>query len=244
MPLLFLDEVDEVMGRHPLWSSRRPAPIWFRRTDYLVDWGGPSRPTGPLDEAVREVVEERLGRRPAGRVAVLAHVRTWGWLFNPISLYYCFGPDGRDVDAVAVEVTSTPWKDRHVYALDGGAGEHRFAKAMHVSPFMGMDHDYVMSSSVPGETVSVRLGNRRGGARVFDAALELRRLEPTRRELGRLVWRRPLQTYGVSAAIYRQALTLARRGAAFHPHPGARSCPAAVPSDARTLHLPVDAGHG
>jgi len=244
MPLLFLDEVDEVMGRHRLWSGRRPAPVWFRRADYLAGLGGTGRARGPLDEAVRDVVEERLGRRPTGRVAMLAHLRTWGWLFNPITLYYCFGPDGHDVDALLIEVTSTPWRERHVYALDGSAGEHRFAKVMHVSPFMGMDHDYVMSSTVPGETVSVRLGNRRGDARVFDAVLALRRLEPTHRELSRMVWRRPWQTYGISAAIYRQAITLARRGAAFHPHPGRTGCPRGGPAVDHTERVPSDAGHG
>ena len=60
--------------------------MWFRRADFLGD------PTVPLDEAVRDLVEERTGRRPTGPVALLANLRTWGWLFNPISLYFCTEP--------------------------------------------------------------------------------------------------------------------------------------------------------
>ena len=149
---------------------------------------------------------------------MLGHLRTWGWLFNPVTFYFCFDPNDMEVDAVVAEVTSTPWHERHIYALDGDTEEHRFAKVMHVSPFLGMDHDYLMSWSTPGERISVHLGNRRGSERLLDTSLVLHRREPTRRELGRLVWRRPLQTYGVSTGIYRQALALARKGAPVHPH--------------------------
>jgi DUF1365 family protein len=213
LPYLFLDELDEVADLHPMWSARYPNAVWFRRADYLGD------PAVPLDVAVRDAAHERLGRRPSGPIAMLGHLRTWGWLFNPITLYYCFDPKGTRVEVLVSEVTNTPWHERHVYALDGGERQHRIAKAMHVSPYLGMDHDYVMSWSMPGERLSVHLGNRRGADRLFDAALTLKRRELSRRELGRLVWRRPLQTYGVSAGIYRQAMALARKGAPFHPHP-------------------------
>lgn len=213
MPYLFLDELDEVADLHPMWSTRRPNAVWFRRADYLGD------PTLALDAAVRDAAEQRLGRRPSGPIAMLGHLRTWGWLSNPVTFYFCFNPNDMEVDAVVAEVTSTPWHERHVYALPGDAEEHRFAKAMHVSPFLGMDEDYVISWSTPAERISVHLGNRRGSDRLLDASMVLHRREPTRRELGHLVWRRPLQAYGVSAGIYRQALALVRKGAFFHPHP-------------------------
>jgi DUF1365 family protein len=219
LPYLFLDELDEVADLHPMWSARSPNVVWFRRADYLGD------PAVTLDAAVRDAAEQRLGRRPSGPIAMLGHVRTWGWLFNPVTFYFCFNPNDMQVDIVVAEVTSTPWHERHVYAVGGDTEEHRFAKAMHVSPFLGMDHDYVMSWSVPRERISVHLGTRRGSERLLDASLTLHRREPTGHELGRLVWRRPFQTYGVSAGIYRQALALARKGAPFHPHPGPAGCP-------------------
>ena len=46
----------------------------------------------PLDEAVRDLVEERTGTRPVGPIGVLTQLRTWGWLFNPITTYYCWDP--------------------------------------------------------------------------------------------------------------------------------------------------------
>ena len=143
MPFLYLEEIDSVTRLHPLWSSRLPAPVWFRRADFLG-----SEQT-PLAEAVSDLVEQRLGARPGGPVAMLANLRSWGWLFNPISLYFCEGPAGDSIEALVAEVENTPWHDKHGYVL-GPPGRHRFAKVMHVSPFLPMDVDYELSYSAPG----------------------------------------------------------------------------------------------
>lgn len=212
-PLLFLDELEEVASTHPRWSVGRPNAAWFRRRDYLGD------PATSLETAVRDEVQRRSGRRPIGDIAMLGHVRLWGWLFNPLCVYYCFDPSGDNVDQILLEVRSTPWHERHLYVLDGAHAHHRFAKAMHVSPFLGMDHEYVVTWSAPREHLSLHLGNRRGDERIFDASLSLTRRELTTASMSALVWRRPFQTMGVSAGIYRQALSLWRKRAPFHSHP-------------------------
>ena len=56
-----LDELPRLFKGRWLWSARRPAPAWFRRADYLGD------PAVPLADAVRDLVEERTGRRPNDR---------------------------------------------------------------------------------------------------------------------------------------------------------------------------------
>jgi DUF1365 family protein len=217
MVYLVLDEVDELVARHPLWSSTRWRPVRFRRRDYLGD------PATPLADAVRDVVAERRGVRPRGPVAMLGQLRTWGWLFNPLTLYYCYNEDATRVEAVVLEVTSTPWHERHVYVVDGDDHHARFAKAMHVSPFLGLHQEYEMRWTTPGATVAVHLGNREGDTRLFDASLVLTRRAATRGELGRAVWHRPWRTYAVSTGIYHEALTLWRRGAPFHPRRAARA---------------------
>lgn len=222
MPLLFLDELDEVASLHPCWSSARANAAWFRRRDYLGD------AALPLDEAVREAVAESSGQNVTGPIAMLAHVRLWGWLFNPLSVYYCFDETGEHVEQIVLDVRNTPWHERHLYVLDGASPHHRFAKALHVSPFLGMDHEYVMQWSLPGEHLSFHLGNRRGEERIFDASLSLARHEITRESLGALVWRHPFTTMGVSAGIYRQAISLWRKKAPFHTHPR-RGASTAVP---------------
>ena len=63
MTLLDLDELPDLFDRHPLYSARRPAPVRFRRSDYLGD------PDVPLAESARRLVRERTGRRPRVRCA-------------------------------------------------------------------------------------------------------------------------------------------------------------------------------
>ncbi|MET0912178.1 MAG: DUF1365 domain-containing protein [Acidimicrobiales bacterium] len=215
LTLLYLDlaELDEVFARHPLWSVERPNAVSFRRADFLGD------AEVPLDTAVRDLVEARLGRRPSGAIRLLGHVRTWGWLFNPLTIYVCTDAGGDRIEALVLEVTNTPWHERHAYVLDGGAGEHRFAKALHVSPFFGMDQEYRLRMGEPGEHLVVELAALEGGEVVFEASLALRRRAITRSSLGRLLWRRPLLTLRVSTAIYTQALRLWAKRTPYHPHP-------------------------
>ena len=142
-----------MLDRVALWSARRPAPAWFRRADFMGADGV------PLRQAVHDAVEERTGVRPEGPVRLLTSVRTFGHLFNPISVYYCFDRAGERVEALAAEVTNTPWGERHVYACPGLDGH--FAKRFHVSPFLGMDADYRLRASLPGERLQVHVESRR-----------------------------------------------------------------------------------
>ena len=225
LPLVDLDEIDELCRLHPLWSNGHSNVVSYRRRDYLG--GGPM----PLAQAVRDTVEDRLGARPTGPVAMLAHPRTWGWLFNPIALYYCFDPTGTRVEALVAEVTNTPWHERHAYVV-GRPGTHQFDKAMHVSPFFGMDLRYELCYRAPGSSLPLRISTIRDGDTVFDAVMHLERREASRRELGRIVYSYPFMTMRVSAAIYRQAYALRRAGVPFVAHPGCQQRQTLGPSGA------------
>ncbi|MFM7272514.1 MAG: DUF1365 domain-containing protein, partial [Gammaproteobacteria bacterium] len=172
--MLFLDveRIDTLLGGW-LWSARRPAPGWFRRRDFL------GNPDQPLAESVRELVARETGHRPEGPVMLLANLRYFGLLMNPIACYYCYERDGETLAAVVAEVTNTPWDQRHAYVLPAsGPGDvlhARFQKAMHVSPFNPMTMQYAWSSRRPGERLGIHLENRMNGAKVFDATLSLRR---------------------------------------------------------------------
>jgi len=168
---------------------------------------------------VRDLVEDRLGFRPSGQVAVLTQPRTWGWLFNPISVYFCFARDEVHLEALVLEVSNTPWHERHCYVMAGGSNPYVFAKAMHVSPFLSMDHEYHLTLKGPDQHLSIDLSNHQDGRRVFDARLTMQRKEISRATLGRVLWAYPAQTLAVSARIYRQALALHRKGAPIYPHP-------------------------
>jgi DUF1365 family protein len=217
MPLLDLDEVEAVMGLHPAWSGRRISPVTFRREDFLGD------PATPLTRVVKDLVNDRTGRRPEGPVALLANLRTWGWLFNPISLYFCgdrttmVGGPG-SIGSMVAEVENTPWHDRHAYVV-GGPGTHRFAKELHVSPFLPSDVDYRLRYTAPGERLIVGLEVLRGERPLLAATLSLHRRPVDRAALSRLLWRYPVLTHRVTAGIYAHAARLRLKGAPFFSHP-------------------------
>jgi DUF1365 family protein len=96
-------------------------------------------------------------------------------------------------------------------------------KAFHVSPLMGMDQTYSFRASEPGESIAVQIESRPRGDRgkTFDATLNLRRRELSRRTLTGMLARYPAMSLQVVAKIYGQALRLKLKGARYHPHPGA-----------------------
>jgi uncharacterized protein len=220
-PRLFLayldvDALPSSLDRLPGWSARRAAPVHFRREDFF---DGASTPLG---DAVRDLVQTRLGRRPDGPVYLLAHLRTFGWEFNPMSVYYCWRPDAPGLDAVVLEVTNTPWGERHWYVFDAqaGANEDRITpKAMHVSPFLPMDVDYHVSWTAPSDTLRLDIRVVRGDTTVFSAGLALQRTPLTRRTAVTVLLRYPLMPLRVTLMIYRKALGLFAGRVPLYVHP-------------------------
>jgi len=215
---LDLEEIDEVCSRSTLWSSTQPAPAWMRRADYLGD------AERPLRESVLDQVEHELGRRPVGPIRLLTNVRYFGYVFNPVSFYYCFDQSGTTLDAIIAEITNTPWGERHAYVLDATtatATRWRFVfdKEFHVSPFMPMALKYDWRFSLPGTRLLVHMALSDSGSEIFDATMVLRRRQITGKSLRWLLLRHPLMTARTTLAIHWQALVLKLKGAPFHSHP-------------------------
>ena len=223
MAYLDLAELDEVFRGRWLWSTQRAALARFDRRDHFGD------PGQPLDEAVRALVAERSGQRPAGPIRLLTHLRIFGYVFNPVSFYYCFDAADRTVEAVVAEVNNTPWGERHCYVLrqdapDADRLQARSVKAMHVSPFhpMGLRYDWLLHT--PGEALTVHMALRPAEgdadvAPVFGATLALQRVPISGAALAGTLLRFPWMTANVVAAIHWEALRLWLKGTPVHDHP-------------------------
>lgn len=208
-----LEELPSLLGGRLV--ARHPGLLRFRRRDYL----------GPRDVPLGRAIRDAAGHE-AGPIRVLTQLRSFGTCFNPVSFYYCFAPGGEQLQAVVAEVTNTPWGERHRYVVRAAGGESvvegGFDKAMHVSPFMGMDQRYVWRLAAPGETMSVHIENRdRAGALAFDATLAMRRSDLTPASARAFTRRYPLASLRVLALIYGHALGLRLAGVPAHPHPRA-----------------------
>lgn len=217
---LVLVDLDEWQSLQELLPFRghRFAPRSLRRSDYF------DAENADLATAVRDHVEGQLGFRPGGRIQMLTQLRSFGYLFNPVTFYLCRDEAG-GVEAVVAEITNTPWGERHAYVLDGRDGSQSatqswtFEKTFHVSPFHGMDHLYRWRLHLSSNRLTVTMQNERDKRCVFDVVMNGRLSALNAKSLRRSIWRRPFQSQRLHAAIYWQALRLYWKKATFHPHP-------------------------
>jgi hypothetical protein len=221
---LDLEELPRLFRRNMLWSHNRVNLAYLRRRDHLGD------PHLPLQQAVRDLVEQRLGPRPTGPIRMLTHLRYFGYCFNPVSFYYCYNENDHQVETIVAEIHNTPWGEEYCYVLGEQLNEHpvrgwkryQFGKNFHISPFMDMDIWYDWRFREPGQTLRVHMNNYHRGNKLFDATLTLERTEISSFSLNRVLFVYPLMTAKVTAMIYLQALRLWSKGAVFYAHPDKR----------------------
>lgn len=222
MLYLDLDDIESRMRERPwLCGEHKAALIRFEPMQHLRDRDR----AVPLSDAARQVVVERLGFRPAGPICLLTQAGTIGFRFNPISVFYCFAADGETLEALVIEVTSTPWREQCLYVHDcrtDSRGRHRFSmrKAMHVSPFLPMPLRYDFTITTPATRLVVDISVHDGDAKTFDATLTMRRLAWNHKNLITMLIRNPVGSLSGFLNIHWQALLLWARGARVFVHPG------------------------
>ena len=217
MPFVDVEKISDITHRAIGWGSRRLAPARFIRSDFIGDenllWQRPSN----------ERIFEETNQHFEGRIFLLANWRYFGLQNNPIACYFCKGTSSERLEFIVAEVTNTPWGERHSYVLPVDHSEAlfqtEFQKELHVSPFHGMQQQYRWSSTVPDETLAIKLTNLEDGERIFHASLTLSRVPISRLTGLSLLARFPFETAKVTAGIYWQALVLFLRRVPLFAHP-------------------------
>lgn len=205
--LLDLDELPDLKLR---WLGvNRPGLLSFRESDHGD--GGPLRPwvAARLAEA---------GIAADGPVRMLCYPRMLGYVFNPLTVYFCHRADGT-LAAVIHEVHNTHG-ERHAYVLPGGEGvvRHSCAKDFFVSPFMPPDCVYNFTITPPGESVSVAIAERDSEGMLLTATFSGTRSELDDAGLLRAVFAHPLMTLKVTVAIHWEAIKLLAKGLRVYRH--------------------------
>ncbi|WP_370367060.1 DUF1365 domain-containing protein [Catenulispora sp. GP43] len=199
--------------------------LWLVDLDDLPHLPGPLRPFAgfvPADHfsghdlSIRAGLEDFLADRGVflrdGRVLMLTAARVFGYVFNPLTVYWCRDAEERLVCVVA-EVHNT-YGGRHAYLLfPDDKGRADVAKDFYVSPFLPIDGGvYRMRVPEPGERLSLAIRLDLPEAPPFVASVHGERRAATGRELLRLAARHPMAPLAVAARIRRQGIALFLRG--------------------------------
>jgi DUF1365 family protein len=223
--LLDLDELPALDRRLKLFGHNRLALFSFHDRDHGA---GEARPLRGQIEAMLRVAGIDI---EGGSIRVLCMPRVLGYVFNPLSVFYCHRPDGR-LAAAVLEVNNT-FGERHCYVVEAGAGDAVIrkgcAKSFFVSPFMGMDMTYDFRLATPGETVATAiLGRGPDGAPIITAAFSGARRELTDRALAAAFVNHPLLTLKVILAIHWEAAKLLAKGVRLRAKPTPPPWPVSV----------------
>lgn len=217
-----LDELESLHRRLRLFSVNRPNLYSLRETDYLPVQealhnavAGPATPTSASQpQTLKARVLAYLAARgvdlTGGRVVLVTLPRVFGYLFNPVSFYFCFDRTGAPVTTIA-EVTNTfrEMKPFHVDEPAGsGAFHRRVPKHFYVSPFSDVDVEFDFTLRVPGERLAVQIDDYVGGERTLTSALHGPRAELTDARLAWYTIKHPLVTLRVITLIHWHAFRL------------------------------------
>lgn len=198
---LWLVDLD-ALPRFPRWL----APLArFEARDHLGD------PDGSIKANLLDwLAGEGVTLPPDARVLMLAHARCLGYVFNPISVFWCWAggtADGAPVCVVA-EVHNT-YGGRHRYLLrPDPSGRAEVDKAFYVSPFLTVEGHYRMRVPVPGQRLAVSVTLVQDGVTALTATISGSRRPATRTELIRMSLRIPFVTHRTSALIRRHGIAL------------------------------------
>lgn len=177
----------------------------FRACDHL---GNPAR-------SIRENVDSYLAAHGidlrGGRIMMLAQARVLGYVFNPLTVFWCRDISGRPA-CVLAEVHNT-YHQRHCYLLRcDSRGRAEVPKQFYVSPFYPVDGHYQMSLPEPGQRLALTVTLHRQDGPPFVASVRGVRQEATTSRLLAAVARHPWSTAAVTGRIHVQGLKLYARG--------------------------------
>ncbi|MCF3641863.1 DUF1365 domain-containing protein [Rhizobium sp. TRM95111] len=216
--LVDVDRLDALGRMSWLLSVNRAGVFSFRESDHVERQGETLR-----DFADRLLRQAGLAER-ANRILLLAYPRLFGYVFNPISVYFAYDAAGRPV-ALLYAVRNT-FGERHTYVAPVEPGEagpagvrQTRAKLFHVSPFVAMDARYHFRVLPPGRTVRLRIHETADGAPLLAATFNGDARPLDSRSLAGCLVRFPFMTLKVMAGIHWEALKLWLKGAAFHRSP-------------------------
>jgi hypothetical protein len=205
-----LNELPSLKGRLRLLAHNRFSLLALFDRDYAGRVNVPLRPQ--IEAKLRGVSWD------GGRIVLLTMPRLFNYVFNPLSIYFCYRRAG-DIAALVHEVTNT-FGEQHFYVLPPTASvDGQIAQACDktflVSPFLEMDLRYEFHIVPPCEAVRVAMIVRRGADIALTASFSGTRHDLTDAQILRAWAGNPLMTLKVITGIHWEALKMWVKGVRY-----------------------------
>jgi DUF1365 family protein len=209
MLALHLDEIDALDQRLKLFSHNR-----FNLAAVFDRDHGERR-----DEPIRPLIEAKLReaniRFDGGAIVLLTMPRLFNYVFNPLSVYFCYRKSG-ELAALVNEVSNT-FGEHHFYVLTPSpTAQGRIAqsceKDFFVSPFLEMALRYEFEVTPPGDTCVIAMRVKRGQGIALTASFAGECKPLTDANLLSAWMANPLMTFKVIAGIHWEALKMLAKG--------------------------------
>lgn len=222
---LDLDELPSLARRSRFFAHNRFSLFSFHDRDHGDGSGKP----------LRMWVEAQLARAGietgGGRILVLTFPRVLGYVFNPLSIYFCHRADG-SLAAMLYEVNNT-FGDRHSYLIPVADGEAQTVeqgcdKAFYVSPFIPVSGRYHFKVARPGTRFALTIRESDGEGALLTASFTGEARGFRDRDLLTAFLRHPLMTLKVVAGIHLEAAKLWRKGLRLAARPAAPVSPVTI----------------
>ncbi len=223
--LVDLDEISALHNRLRLFSANRFNLVSFHERDHGAEPGKPLRP-----QIERHLASAGIDL-DGGPIRLLCMPRILGYVFNPISVYFCHRRGG-ELAAMLYEVNNT-FGERHSYLIPVAERAGRIirqscAKGFYVSPFMDMRMTYRFAVTEPRDSISVSVRNLDAQGPILSAWLSGQRRELSDSTLLRTLATHPLLTFKVVAGIHWEAVKLWLKGIGLRARPAAPASPVTV----------------
>lgn len=209
--LLDLDELP-VLSQLKLFGHNRAAVFSFHDADH-GDGSGNLRVWVNSQLAGAGIVLSKP------KITMLCYPRIFGYVFNPITVWFC--SEGDELKAILYEVHNT-FHERRTYVIrvapGAGAIEQYCAKEFYVSPFVPMECAYTFRIQPPDEKVAVTIDETDGEGLLLRASFAGSRQPLSDSNLLRALFAYPLMTLKVWGAIHWEALKLWRKGVPVFRH--------------------------
>lgn len=193
-----------------------PTPGWllrpfagFAARDHLGDPSASVR-ANVVDYLAGQGIDLR-----GGQILMLANARVFGYVFNPLTVFWCHDDTGV-LRCVLAEVHNT-YGERHRYLVSPEANPV-VAKQFYVSPFNPVAGRYRLRLPVPETRLQLAIAlEEPDGRTTFEATVRGLVLPVTRRTVARAILAHPFETWRIAARIRWQGLRLWRRGLPIVP---------------------------